>query len=318
MIGACRAGVQRRDRRGQITGRLAGLRTDRGESVRVLLLGHERARAAVRVGELDQPELLAGVDLEVLGELALMGGRYRERREQLDVHVGLPGGVLRMLDQPVAAEQLGKTGPVERPTRAGTATGTGDAHPQHGVRPPRAVGVAQGRIGVCQEQVANRRGLGRLEVGVVGRERGTGGARVSGERRGLVDERVVQLVEGAPGGEAKPDAERLSARPAGAQPARCRTAHAPLQLRFARIERVPDRWIPRKLVAGDRVQLEQPAQKRPRVVAGQVAALDERDRVRQIGEREPVREPRAMRALGGVRSRDHLAGRAASQPSAAT
>jgi hypothetical protein len=65
------------------------------------------------------------------------------------------------------------------------------------------------------------------------------------------------------------------------------------------------------------MQLEEPAQERAGVVAGQVAALDERDGVREIGEREPVREPRAVRALRGIRSRDQLAGRTATQPPAA-
>ena len=78
MIRTSRPGVQRRERRGQVAGSLARLRTDRGERVRVLLLRHERARAAVGVGELDEPELLARVDLEVLGELALMRGRDRD------------------------------------------------------------------------------------------------------------------------------------------------------------------------------------------------------------------------------------------------
>ena len=50
-------------------------------------------------------------------------------------------------------------------------------------------------------------------------------------------------------------------------------------------------------------------------VAVQVAALDERDRVRQIGEREAVREPRAVGALGGVGGRDELARGAAAQAS---
>ena len=47
------------------------------------------------VGELDEPELLARVNLEVLAELALVSGGDREGREQLDVDVGLPCGVLR-------------------------------------------------------------------------------------------------------------------------------------------------------------------------------------------------------------------------------
>ena len=95
---------------------LPRLGADRGERVRVLLLRHERARAAVRVGELDEPELLARVDLEVLAELRLVRRGDRERRQQLQVHVRLPGGVLRVLDQRLTAEQLGEPRTVERPT----------------------------------------------------------------------------------------------------------------------------------------------------------------------------------------------------------
>jgi hypothetical protein len=47
------------------------------------------------------------------------------------------------------------------------------------------------------------------------------------------------------------------------------------------------------------VELEQSAQKRLRVVARKVAALDQSDRVREIGERQPVREARSLGALRG-------------------
>ena len=95
---------------------LPRLGADRGERVRILLLRHERARAAVRVGELDEPELLARVDLEVLAELALVSRGDREGREKLDVDIGLPRGILRVLDDAIAAEQLGEPRTVERPT----------------------------------------------------------------------------------------------------------------------------------------------------------------------------------------------------------
>ena len=57
---------------------LSGLGADRGQRVGVLLLRHQRARAAVRVGELDQAELLARVDLEVLRRAA-RGASRRSR-----------------------------------------------------------------------------------------------------------------------------------------------------------------------------------------------------------------------------------------------
>ena len=142
VIGARRAGVQRRDRRGQVAGGLTGLRTDHGEGVRVLLLRHQRTRAAVSIGELHQPELLTRVDLEVLADLALMRGRDRERREQLDVDIGLTRRILGVLDHAVAAKQVGEERSVERPARAGAATGPGDAFPEGRVRCPRAIGVS--------------------------------------------------------------------------------------------------------------------------------------------------------------------------------
>ena len=150
VIGARRAGVQSGERARDVAGGLAGLRADRGERVGVLLLRHQRARAAVRVGELDEAELLAGVDLEVLAELALVRRGDREGREELEVHVGLPRRVLGVLDDLVAAEQLGESGAIERPARACASAGAGDARPEGGVRRARPVGVAKRRVGVRQ------------------------------------------------------------------------------------------------------------------------------------------------------------------------
>ena len=127
----------------------------------------------------------------------------------------------------------------------------------------------------------------------------------------------MQLAHARSRGQAERDAKRLAARTARAQPAGGRAADAPLELGLARVERVAERRVPRELVAGDRVQLEQPAQERLRVLAREVAALDERDGVREIRERQPAREPRAVRALGGVRGRHELARRTAAQPPAA-
>ena len=78
------------------------------------------------------------------------------------------------------------------------------------------------------------------------------------ERRGLVDERVMQLPHARTGGQPERDAKRLASWTAGAQPARGRPSDAPLELGLACVERVAERRIPRELVAGDRVQLEQP------------------------------------------------------------
>ena len=271
----------------------------------------------MRVGELEQAELLARVDLEVLAELALVGRGDGQGRQQLDVDVGLPRGVLGVLDEAVAAEQLGEPYPVERPARAGAPPGPGDALAQGGVVGARPRGVAQRRVGVGQQQVADRGRLGRLEVGVVGGERRGRRARVARERGSLVDERLVQLADARAGHKPHTHPERLAARAPCTQPAGGGAADTPLQLGLARVEGIAEGGIPRKVCAGDLVQLEQPAQQRLRIVAGQVAALDERDRMREVGEREAVRQARPVGALGRERGSDELARSSPAQAPAA-
>ena len=155
--------------------------------------------------------------------------------------------------------------------------------------------------------MADGRRLSRLEIRVIGGERRDRGARVTREGGSLVDEGIVQLARPQPGRQPYADPERLASRASGTEPARGRLADAPLQLGLARVEGITDRGIPRELVAGDRVELEQSAQERLRVVARKVAALDQSDRVREIGERQPVREARSVGALRRERGGDELA-----------
>ena len=129
-----------------------------------------------------------------------------------------------------------------------------------------------------------RRRLGGLQIGVVGRKSVTRGACVSCERRGLVGECVVELAHGGARRQPEPDAKRLTARAAGAQPPCCGPADAPLQLGLTRVERIAESRVPGKHVTRNRMQLEQPTQKRLCVVARQVAAFDERNSVCEIRE----------------------------------
>jgi hypothetical protein len=141
---------------------------------------------------------------------------------------------------------------------------------------------------------------------------------MSGERDGLVDKRVVELADTCPRGEPEPDPECLPTRPARAQPAGGGTADATLELGFARVERVAECRIPGKRLPRDGVQLEQPAQKRPSVLTREVTALDERNRVREVGQREAAREPRTVRALGGIRRGHELRSRVVAEPPSAS
>ena len=263
VVGARRARVQRDERGGDVAGGLPGLRADRGERVRVLLLRHQRARAAVRVGELDEPELLARVDLEVLAELALVGRGDRERREQLDVDVGLPGGVLRVLDErrrsraarraargraPSASRRCRR-----RPRRSRRARRTGRARAPRRAGPGRRRRAAGGRPWSAGPAAGR---CSRWRAPSAWRARGATSAAAWSASASCSSRTPSRAISRSA------DPERLAARPSGAEPARGRAPDAPLELGLARVEGVAERGIPGELVAGDRVQLEQPAQER--------------------------------------------------------
>jgi hypothetical protein len=98
--------------------------------------------------------------------------------------------------------------------------------------------------------VADGRRLSRLEIRVIGGERGGRGTRVTREGGSLVGEGIVQLAHPQPGRQPHADPERLAPRASGTEPARGRPADAPLQLGLARVEGITDRGIPRELVPG--------------------------------------------------------------------
>ena len=187
----------------------------------------------MRVGQLDQAEFVARVDLEVLGELREVRCGDREGRQQLGVHVPLPGGVLRVHHEPVAAEQLGEPRAIERPARAGAAADARDAARELAVGVSQALCVAQRRVGVGEQQVAGGRRLRGLQVRVVRGRRGAQLARLRRERSGAFGERSRELGGSTPRARAQGHAEGLAARPPRAQPARGRGADAAHELGLA-------------------------------------------------------------------------------------
>src|SRR5205814_253288 len=98
-----------------------------------------------------------------------------------------------------------------------------------------------------------------------------------------------------------------------AQPSRRRTADPPLELGLAGVERIAEGGVPRELISRDRVQFEQPAHECPRLLAREVSALDQSNRMRKIRERQATSKTRTVRALGGVGRRDQIARSTAAQ-----
>jgi hypothetical protein len=85
---------------------------DDGQRVRVALLRHEDARAGVRLGEVDEVELRAGEDLQVLGELVLGEHQAGGAGEHVQERVGLPHRVAGVRDGAVEAQGAGGAVPV--------------------------------------------------------------------------------------------------------------------------------------------------------------------------------------------------------------
>ncbi len=154
--------------------------------------------------------------------------------------------------------------------------------------------------------MSDRRGLGRLQIGVIGREGVAGRARVSRESRSLVGERVMQLAHCGSRSQSEPDAKGLTTRAARAEPSRRRRADPPLELGLAGIEGIAEGGVPRKLISRDRVQLEQSSHERSRLLAREVSSLDQSNRVRKIRERQTACKTWTVRALGGVGRGDQL------------
>ena len=127
----------------------------------------------------------------------------------------------------IAAEQLGQPAAVERPARARAAADARDAVQQREVHAAQPLGVPQQREGVRQQEVPDRRRLRRLQVRVVGREVVGMLGGVTAQRRGRVEQRVVQVDRAVARHEAQRHAERLAARapaPTASPPRRGRCA----------------------------------------------------------------------------------------------
>ena len=188
VIRARRPGVQSGERARNVAGGLTRLRAYRGERAGFFFCGIS-ARATVGVRELDQTELLAGVDLEVLAELALVRRGDREGRRS-SRYVGLPRGVLGVLDDSVAAQQLGESRAIDD-QREPAPRRPRDARPRAACE-ARPVTVAKRQVGV--RGGGGRRSSAVPAGGRCSRSRARCALRPRvGRRRGLVDERVVQL-----------------------------------------------------------------------------------------------------------------------------
>ncbi len=215
--------------------------------------------------------------------------------------------------QPSSAARRSRSSGQREP---GAAAGAGDAAAELEAHLAQPGGVAQRRVGVGQQQVPGGRRLGRLQVGVVGREVVGVGGRVALEAGGDREQGGLQGQRALAGHEPDAHPEGLAPRPARAEPAGSRAADAAGELGLARVEGVAERRVPGELGGRDVVQLEQPAQELGTGLGRDAPALDQRHGVGQVGERQRPREPRPVAGLDGVGRGDQLVRRPSREPPA--
>ena len=318
VIGAGRACVQRHEDSREVARHGAGSGTHHGQGVRIALLGHQGACAAVLVSQRGNAKLLAGQDLKVLRHLALVGGGGGRSGHQLQVWVPLPHGVLHMRHHARRTQEFGKARAVERPARPGAAAGARHRQVELGVDGTKALGIAQHRIGVGQNEVAQARGLCRLQIGVIGRKVGGVTIGQTRERRRQINAGVVQVPRGIACHKAKAHAECLAARAPGRQPAGGHVARALLQLMLTAVEGIAQRRVKGELVTGDLIEVEQGDEQCLGLVSGNGLGFGECHHVSQIRGGESIRQTGSGGGLVAVARCDQLICGAALKASAAS
>ena len=147
-----------------------GLAADQLGHVGVLLLRHHGAARAVGVRQLDEPELLARPQDQLVGHAAQVHEEDGGRGQELQHEVPVAHGVDAVPGYPREAQELGHVGPVDG--KGGARQGAGAQGHDVGLFPAVAVAalVALEHLHVGQQVVREEHGLGALQVRVAGHQ----------------------------------------------------------------------------------------------------------------------------------------------------
>jgi hypothetical protein len=279
-----------------------------GQRVRVALLRHQHARPAVAVVQVDEVELAAGEDLQVLGELALVGDHARAGREHRDQVVDPPHGVAGVRDDAVEAERPGQCAAVVLQPGAVHAARPARARVDLGELGEQAVGVAECRLGEGEQVVAERGGLRLLQIGLVGHQ----GLRVPARlAHRLLDEpgrREDEVGDLGPQVQAQRDPGRLPPGTAGVQPAG-RVAEALDEEPFPGVVGLTERRVVREVRRLGPVGLQEQGQQSALGVLRDDPALGQVEDVRHVGQVVAAVQDRGVGVLQRETRRDQLRGR---------
>ena len=279
------------------------------EGVGVALLRHQDAGAGVRAGEIDEVELLAVPDLEVLRQLAQRRSEAGRGGEDVDQAVGLPHRVPGVVDQAVEAQQRRRAVPVEAEAAAVDAARPAGTAVDPVAGGQQALGVTEGRVGEGEDVVAEGGGLRLLEVGLVGHDRlGVGGSQ-HGRRLGEGCRIDDEAGDEAPEVQTQRHPPGLPARAPGMEPAGV-VAEPLHEIGLPAVVGVAVRRVVREVLGGDRPHdVEDGTDDPGRRPGRDHPALGEHQQVREVGHVEAVVQERGVRNLQGEAALDQLGGR---------
>ena len=166
----------------------AGLAAHQFRHIGVLLLRHDRRAGAEAVGQLDEVELGAGPQYQLLGEARQVHHRQRGGGAEFDGEVAVGNAVQRVAGYRIEAQQLAGQAAVDRVGGAGQ----GGTAQRHAVDPlaavEQALAVAAEHLEPGQQVVAEGHRLGGLQMGEAGHDH-------RGMLLGLIQQAALQALQ---------------------------------------------------------------------------------------------------------------------------
>ena len=202
---------------GQLPDDAGSAAADQLGRVGVLLVGHHRAAGREGIGDAHEPEPWVRPPGDLLGEPAEVDHPERDRRHRLDREVAVRDGVERVRADAIEAKLRGRRLAVERVARARqrACAERRDVDPPARVRQPAA--VALGHLDIGEQVMREQHRLGGLDVGRAGQD-GHPLALGQADQRPLeIEQRDIEVVDGAPRPQAQVRGDLVVARTAGVE-----------------------------------------------------------------------------------------------------
>ena len=165
-----RQGLARDEQRYEVAHHAPGLAADELGEVRVLLLRHDGRARGERIGQLDEPELGAGPQHDLLAQTRQVHARHAARVRQIEQKVAVGHGVERVRDDAREAQVGSRHLPIERVRGARERRRAERARVGGATRSNQALEIAREHPRVGQQMMRQQHRLGVLQVRAAGED----------------------------------------------------------------------------------------------------------------------------------------------------